>query len=120
MRVAWAWRRPFEPLAFLIVALVAPLTVAGWLVNERQATGSVTPPASVPHATALASTHESRALSPLHWLELALEAPRSFRRALGWCEQQSEAPLPNCRNVVVADRVCRVLGSNGLWGEGDG
>ena len=105
------WRRRFEPLALLVPAVLVPLVAAGWLLSERRAVAVERPPADVPHAEALASPREDRSLSPERWLELALDAPRRFHRALGWCERRRQAPLPNCRNMMVADRVCQALGT---------
>ncbi|HMB54905.1 MAG TPA: hypothetical protein VKU40_16420, partial [Thermoanaerobaculia bacterium] len=82
-----------------------------WLAGERRAAEVGVASVDVPYGEALASTREDRALSAERWLEVALRAPRSFRRAVDWCGERREAPLPNCRNVAVADRVCEAVGS---------
>ena len=113
------WRRRFEPLALLVPAVVVPLVAAGWLLSERRSVAVERPPADLPHAEALASPREDRSLSPERWRELALDAPRRFHHALGWCERRREMPLPNCRNMMVADRVCQALGTVELARLGD-
>jgi len=120
VKLAVSWRRRWEPLLLLTVALAAPATLSVWLVSSHGATIEEPPPAAVPHGEVLYSPRESRALSPRHWLALAVDAPQAFGRALRWCERRQNAPLPNCRNVVVTERVCRALASDGLWGGGDG
>lgn len=104
-------RPAHEPLLVLAVAVAAPcltLALLGWQARPGR---FPEPPVGAAHPAALVSPREDRELSPWRWLRLATDAPLAFAASVDFCSDHSAAPLPNCTNVLLAQRTCHLLDS---------
>lgn len=94
--------------------LVAGLLVAGpflvWAVQEAhdrlvlRRLARLDPPIAV-----LAEPAEDTARSPGAWMLVALRDRPLFARAAAFCRNHDDLPLPNCANLLVADRLLLLL-----------
>jgi hypothetical protein len=62
-----------------------------------------------PPIPVLAETAEDPTRPPAAWLLVAVHDPDLFRDAAHFCRRHTEHPLPNCRNLLVADEIDRLL-----------
>lgn len=109
-------RPPHEPLVVLAFAVAAPLLTLAVLAWEARPGRFPEPAPGAAHPAALVSPREDRGLSPRRWLDWATEAPLAFTAAADFCADHADAPLPNCRNVLLARHTCGLL--DGLTGGG--
>lgn len=101
-----ASRRAFALGATLLVALPFLLWAAQWgrdqLTLRRLA--RLEPPIAL-----LAEPAEDPARPAGVWLLLALRDRPLFERAATFCREHRDLPLPNCSNLLVADRLLPLL-----------
>lgn len=101
-----ASRRAFVPKATILVALPFLVWATQWgrdqLTLRRLA--RLEPPIAV-----LAEPAEDPARPAGVWLLLALRDRALFGRAAGFCREHQDLPLPNCTNLLVADRLVPLL-----------
>lgn len=62
-----------------------------------------------PPIAVLAEAEEDPARTAGVWLLVALRDRALFTRAAGFCRQHDHLPLPNCDNLLVADRLLPLL-----------
>lgn len=99
-------RRRFALLAALLVAL--PFLLWGFQWGRDQLTlrrlARLEPPIAV-----LAEPAEDPARPAGTWLLLALRDRPLYDRAAAFCREHQDLPLPNCTNLLVADRLVPLL-----------
>lgn len=66
------------------------------------------PTSGAPDLRSLSSPVESREYGRAYWLEQAAEGGLIWRLALAYCRDPRVSRLPNCRNVIDADRSATV------------
>lgn len=88
-----------------VAAVAAGAAVAFWPAE---------PPSGAPEIRSLASEVESAEYGRSYWLGQAVEGGLSWRMAVAFCRDPAVAHLPNCRNVLDAERAAAVPAAAGI------
>lgn len=98
-------RRNGLAVAAAVVAVAAVAAMVWWPAE---------PPSGAPEIRALASERESVEYGRSYWLGQAVEGGLSWRMAVAFCRDPEVASLPNCRNVLDAERAVAVPAAPGI------